>query len=106
MEWLIVVTLAPSPDMHSTNAKLDSDRQYPSVARRVLCALAYSCGVFAGISVLGALLVSVDCQLDAKCSLRDRILDTALSGVWIFASLAFAYKAWRAELPGCRKRTL
>lgn len=90
--------------MHSANAKLDPDFEYPSVVRRVLCALAYSCGVFAAISLLGVLLVSADCQLDAKCSLKDRVLDTILSGLWIFASLAFAYKAWRAELPGCRKR--
>ncbi|MFZ6818937.1 hypothetical protein [Undibacterium sp. Ji22W] len=85
------------------NAKLDSDRQYPSVARRVLCALGYACGAFAGISLLGALLVSVDCQLDAKCSTRDSVIDTALSGVWILATITCAYKAWRAELPGCRK---
>lgn len=90
--------------MHSANFKLDPDFQYPSVARRVLCALAYSCGVFAAISLLGVLLVSADCQLEAKCSLKDRVLDTILSVLWIFASLAFAYKAWRAELPGCRKR--
>lgn len=90
--------------MHSANAKSDSDLQTPSAARRVLCALAYSCGVFAGISLLGALLVSVDCQLDAKCSVRDRMIDTTLSGAWIFATIVLAYKAWRAKLPGCRKQ--
>lgn len=92
--------------MHSApvNVKHDPDFHYPSVTRRLLCALGYSLGIFAVISVIGALFVSIDCQLDAKCSVQDRMVDTSLSGVWIVATIIAAYKAWRGELPGCRKQ--
>ena len=89
--------------MLSIHLKPDPNFHYPSVARRLLCGVAYSLGVFAAISVVGALLVSIDCQFDGKCSLKDRMVDTSLSGIWLFASIVLAYKAWCAELPGCRK---
>ncbi|MBC3832365.1 hypothetical protein H8K33_12645 [Undibacterium amnicola] len=90
--------------MQSAPFKSDPQFQYPPVWRRVLCTLAYSMATFAGISLLGVLLVHVDCQIDAKCSARDRIVDTILSAVWVVATLFAGYKAWRGELAGCRKQ--
>jgi hypothetical protein len=90
--------------MQSAQFKSDPQFQYPPVWRRVLCTLAYSIGAFAGISVLGVLLVHVDCQVDGKCSPTDKIIDTVLSALWLAASLFAAYKAWRGELAGCRKQ--
>lgn len=92
--------------MQSANIKFEQDFQYPSVARRLLCTIAYSLGIFAGISVLGVLIVSPECQLDGKCSNRDRIVDMVLSGLWLVGSLLTGYKAWRGELAGCRKKVL
>lgn len=100
---LISLVYFAFPTMLSIHFKHDPDFHYPSVARRLLCGLGYSFGVFAAISVVGTLFVSMDCQFDGKCSLKDRVVDTSLSGVWLFATIVFAYKAWRAELPGCRK---
>lgn len=92
--------------MQSANVKFEQDYQYPSLVRRLLCTFAYSLGIFAGISVLGVLIVSPECQLDGKCSDRDHMVDMVLSGVWLIGSLLVAYKAWRGELAGCRKKIL
>lgn len=90
--------------MQSAECKPDQQFQYPPIWRRVLCTLGYSVGAFAGISILGVLLVHVDCQLEDKCSTSDRIIDSLLSAVWVVVTLFAAFKAWRGELPGCRKQ--
>lgn len=92
--------------MQSTNVKFEPDFQYPSIARRLICTLAYSLGIFAGISVIGVLFVSADCQIDGKCGTRDRIVDVALSAVWMIATLYVAFRAWRCDLPGCRRKPI
>lgn len=91
--------------MQSDNVKFEQDFRPPSVTRRLSCIFAYSLGIFAGISVLGVLVVSPECQLDGKCSQRDRLFDMVLSGVWLVGSLLAGYKAWRGELAGCRKKS-
>lgn len=77
---------------------------YPSAGRRVLCMLLYALGLFVIIAISSSIVVSIDCLYSRKCTELDRILDTILSGIWIVASLYFAVKAWRGELPGCRKK--
>jgi hypothetical protein len=92
--------------MQSANVKIEQEFQSSPVIRRLLCALVYSLGIFASISVLGVLSVSADCQIDGKCSNKDRVVDVVLSAVWVLGSVFVAYKAWRSELIGCRKKAL
>ncbi|MBR7800540.1 hypothetical protein [Undibacterium fentianense] len=92
--------------MQRVDIDTDVHETMPSVARRMFCAVAYACGFFVGISVLGVFLVNVDCQIDGKCSTKDRVIDASLSLIWLSASVFAAYKAWRGQLPGCRKRAL
>lgn len=92
--------------MQSANVNNEPEFQSSPVIRRLLCALVYSLGIFASISVLGVLSVSADCQIDGKCSAKDRLVDVVLSAIWILGSVFVVYKAWRCELIGCRKKAL
>ena len=92
--------------MQSTNVKSDSESQHRFIARRLLCTLVYSLGIFAAISILGVLIVSADCQIDGKCGVIDRMVDATLSGVWLIATLYVAFRAWRGDLPGCRRKQI
>jgi hypothetical protein len=77
---------------------------YPSAGRRVLCMVLYSLGLFMVIAISSSIVVSIDCLYSRKCTNLDRILDTVLSGIWFVGTAFFAFKAWRGELAGCRKK--
>jgi len=77
---------------------------YPPVWRRIIVVIAYCVLVLVVTSFAMAFVSSAECMNYDRCSMAEKIFETAFSLLWLGTSGWIVVFGWSGRLYGCRKR--
>ena len=96
----------PTHEKFATRTEDHMQFLYPSKSRRIVVIFLYVILSFIVVSVLGAVMLSLECSIKNRCSPLENIIVNFVSIVWFFCIGAIIVLGWRGLLYGCRRSAL